>query len=174
MRQHIWQYQYTPCTYFMLYKNSLFICLCWILGTQNFVCLLQVEYSSWCGGMRRMNKRGIMVRFSKEATRFPSSSQSPHQLWGVPIPVFSVGGGFSKPPVLDLTTHLQLQPSLRMSGAIPLLPLHPFMVYSRRASLYCIIDYQSDVTEDLSRLGCDAVSTGERYPTFRRIVVLSS
>jgi len=31
-------------------------------------------------------------------------------------------GRFLKPPSLDLTTHLQLQPSLRMSGAIPLLP----------------------------------------------------
>ena len=67
-----------------------------------------------------MNERGVMVRFPEGATSFPRPPESTPALSRTHPSIQCIGGRFLKPSGLDLTTNLQLQPWLRMRGAIPL------------------------------------------------------
>ena len=72
--------------------------------------------------------------------RFYSSCHCPDWLWGPPNLPFNVylgsflGGGRLSSPSMKLITQLHLEPRLRVSGTILLLPLHAFMVWRRQIS----------------------------------------
>jgi len=122
-------------------------------------CLLShIEKPQWCGGSicllyivdfyLGLNIFGKAARLWVGPTRvwIPQETRNsslflkcPDQLWGLPSLQFNgyqVSCHAVNWPEHDLTTHLHLLPGLRMSGAMPLLPLYASMAWKGETLLY--------------------------------------
>jgi len=88
----------------------------------------------------------ILGSFPGRGEKYLFSPNHPFQLWGSPSLIFSMCQQpfpqGSRSWGMKLTIHLPIMPSLRMSGALPMLPLFAFMSWKgTMALLFLLLSY---------------------------------